>query len=195
VLIPPPRRHCRSAHCFAGTKKDGGVPEGADPRDGVGNAPLRAAVTARAGLAVAGPPAGRVNTLPATAREATDAKPRPHPRYLSALRLGRIMKSSRSGHSCWSMPLDRHPRTRVRPPPARLCVSLQPRQLPGGRPGQPKRPFPAPARSTDHGTQQYRLQNCVEPSYPQIVNMSQNFCAKSHRTGEGAFCILGGAGT
>jgi hypothetical protein len=90
VLIPPPRRHRRSAHCFAGTKKDGGVPEGADPRDGIGNAPLRAAVTARAGLAVAGPPAVRANTLPATAREATAAKPRPHPRYLSALRLGRI---------------------------------------------------------------------------------------------------------
>jgi hypothetical protein len=47
------------------------------------------------------------------------------------------------------MPLDRHPRTRVRPPSARLCVSLQARQLPATRPGLAQTPSSRPPRA-DH---------------------------------------------
>lgn len=46
------------------------------------------------GLPVAGPPAGRADTPPATAREATDATPPPHTRYRWAM-LARIYEASR----------------------------------------------------------------------------------------------------
>jgi hypothetical protein len=126
--------------------------ERTDPGEGVRNAPLRAAVTAHAGLPMAGSALASSRPTPAPAQAATE-KSRSPSTYLWAMLLARIYESQAQGWACLARRGCKS--SRCAAPrcgePTRLIAFASPKSPdshPEPGPGLPKRPLPSPARTT-----------------------------------------------